>query len=126
EETFFERIGIDFDVEFDNNNDRYIQEAIGQTLSPPGTLLTNRLNLADGNHVRGTTIGISPQGNAPTSNFNIPVSQSSFAAAQVPQLGAITDPTLGGTQFGIAFLNDIDVYLLLEAVQGDVRSNIAQ
>src|SRR5690606_12107552 len=32
----------------------------------------------------------------------------------------------GGTNFGIAFLNDIDVFLLLEAVQGDIRSNVAQ
>ncbi|QDU62898.1 Type II secretion system protein D precursor [Planctomycetes bacterium Pan216] len=136
-EEFFERIGIDFDVTFDNNNDDWIiqSDPTANQLSPPGNPLplVNANNVApagpgntaraDGNHVRGVTVGRDPSGNF-LQNFNIPVSQSSFAQATVPALAGLGDTTLGGTNFGIAFLNDIDVFLLMEAVQGDRRQNL--
>lgn len=128
-EQFFERIGIDFDVEIDNNNDNYINEVATNGVSPFGRFTQARNGLPDGNHLRGVTYGIGPQGTtadgtARTGNFNIPITQSSFAAATVPAIpGLGLNPSLGGTNIGIAFLNDIDVYLLLDAVQGDARTN---
>src|SRR5262249_48658866 len=83
--------------------------------------------LNDGNHVRGVTIGIDPAtGNTAMPNFSIPFLQSSFDAATIPALTNLGATTQGGANFGIAFLNDIDVFLLLDAVQGDRRSNTLQ
>jgi general secretion pathway protein D len=126
-DAFFERIGIDFDVSIDNNNDEYIRQEQAAQVSPVGVPLqdANGLGVFDGNHVRGVTVGRNPVGTR-TSNYNIPISQSSFAAATVPTLAGLGATNLGGTNFGIAFLNDIDVFLLLEAVQGDQRSNTLQ
>ncbi|MBY0588275.1 hypothetical protein K2X85_13945 [bacterium] len=127
-DAFFERIGIDFDVSIDNNNDEYIIQQTNGQLGPPGVPPLpdgGNLGTTDGNHVRGVTIGRGPTG-ARTGNYNIPITQSSFAAATVPALAGLGATNLGGTNFGIAFLNDIDVFLLLEAVQGDQRSNTMQ
>jgi len=128
-DAFFERIGIDFDVSVDNNNDQYIVSEQNQQTNPPGTVdpLTDSMGLGtfSGNHISGVTVGRDPTG-VRTSDYRIPIRQSSFAAATVPALAGLGATNLGGTNFGIAFLNDIDVYLLLEAVQGDQRSNTMQ
>lgn len=131
DDQFGERIGVDFDVQFDNNNDRYINRVATNSVSPFGafTFLQNQnpnnTFIQDGNHLRGTTFGLQPNTNAQTAlrttNFNIPISNSSFEATRVAVAGV--SPTIGATNFGIAFLNDIDVFLLLEAVQSDRRSN---
>ncbi len=56
-----------------------------------------------------------------TSNLDIPFQQGSYA--QIAPFNAV--PNVGGT-FGIAFLSDLEVYLFMQASQGDQRSNVVQ
>src|SRR5205807_1611346 len=70
--------------------------------------------------------GLSPAGTF-TSDLDIPVSTSSFGMA-IPPFGAF--PNIpggnGGIDLGIAFLSDIQVFLFMEAAQGDQRTNVLQ
>jgi general secretion pathway protein D len=148
EEGFAERFGVDFDVRFDNNNDNFIRDqyagitgpqnvAAGAVTLDPSIVANNGLPtpagpgvLGGGNHFRGVTFGRQVDGSR-TTDFGIPVSQSAFSATGIPAISGFSFPALGtgvagGTNFGIAFLNDIDVYLLLEAAQFDARANIMQ
>jgi type II secretory pathway component GspD/PulD (secretin) len=147
-DSFFEQIGVDFDF--------FIQsDAVGQKSSlfvpnpaanqaswqPPGGGTTG--TTAGGgtavapyliNPARDHAIGRAPVvvgTNAPTNDpsapqiapgLQIPFIQSTIDAAE-NVFNAV--PNLGGT-FGIAFLSDLEVYLFLQAIQGDVRSNLVQ
>src|SRR5262249_39154450 len=55
------------------------------------------------------------------------ISNSSFARA-IPPFGAFPNSpgTDGGLSMGLAFLSDIQVFLFLEAAQGDQRTNVMQ
>jgi type II secretory pathway component GspD/PulD (secretin)/tetratricopeptide (TPR) repeat protein len=55
-------------------------------------------------------------------NLMIPFLQSSSSA--ITPFNALTSNV--GAQFGLAFLSDLEVYLFLQAVQGDTRSNLVQ
>jgi general secretion pathway protein D len=91
-----------------------------------GGFLPPQSPLTDGNHVRGVTFGRQIDGSR-TTNYGIPLSQTSFEQTPfnlVPGLAGAQG--LGGTTMGIAFLNDIDVYMLMEAVASDQRSNVMQ
>lgn len=110
-DSFFERIGIDFDV---NINDKTVGNGDlipGASYEPLGR--------------RGATVGI----NAPagvdsfpafTSDLDIPFRQDSFGVA-TPAFGG---PVQGAATFGFAILSDIEAYFLVEAAQGDSRTNI--
>jgi type II secretory pathway component GspD/PulD (secretin) len=66
-------------------------------------------------------------GNAFTSDLGIPISTNSFAAAAPPPFGGYSGAVPnGGLDVGLAFLSEIQVFLFLEAVQHDQRSNIMQ
>ncbi len=56
-----------------------------------------------------------------SSNLDIPFQQGSYSA--IAPFNAV--PNVGGT-FGIAFLSDLEVYLFMQASQGDQRSNVVQ
>jgi type II secretory pathway component GspD/PulD (secretin) len=70
---------------------------------------------------KGLISGITPAGTL-TSDLSIPVNPNSFNAA-IPNFGGYT-PGVGGLNIGLAFLSDIQVFLFMEAVAGDVRSNV--
>ena len=59
--------------------------------------------------------------------MNIPIKNSSFSMA-IPPFGAY--PNIpggnGGISLGLAFLSDIEVYMFMEAAQGDQRTNVMQ
>ncbi len=111
-DSFFERIGIDFDF---NIKDR-TGIASGSIISPPGY------------QGPSATVGIS--GN-PTSladplpdftvDLDVPFRQSSFGLTN-PQFG--NPQTVG--EFGFAILSDIEAFFLINASQGDNRANILQ
>ena len=100
-DNFFERIGVDFSIGIDNNADTIPPEDQGKS----------------------TTIGISSISPlTPTADLDVRFNQSSFTSA-VPQFGI---PDTSGGRFGLAILSDIEMFFLLEAAQGDSRTNVLQ
>jgi type II secretory pathway component GspD/PulD (secretin) len=117
-ESFFERIGVDFNVNFKTNNTVYQPQLVSQQFAPFGFI--NSFNPS-----RFIT-GLTPAGTF-TQDLNIPVNTSSFNMA-VPPFGSF--PNIpggnGGIDLGLAFLSDIQVFLFMEAAQGDMRTNVMQ
>ena len=110
-DRFFERIGIDFDFNIDDNSGL---NAIADILVPP------RGALDDGGPSVG--FGITPTG-LPTPTLDLEFKQGSFGSTR-PQFGNF-DPNTAAT-FGFAILSDIEAFFLLEAAQGDDRTNVLQ
>ena len=113
-DSFFERIGIDFDFNINDGAGLATQTSINDPLFEP--------------QQTSATVGIS--GN-PTSladplpdftvDLDIPYRNSSFGLS-TPQFGSPQD--VG--QFGFAILSDIEAFFLINASQGDSRSNVLQ
>jgi general secretion pathway protein D len=148
-DTFFERIGVDFDFNIQSN----VNEPLNMTAIPtqsngstspftaglqanpggrsqtigldnagnPGVALTQQ---ALGNNAT-TGINAAP-GTTPRNFFSIPFRQNSFGAATVPQLPGLPDPVTSAANFGFAILSDIEAYFLIQAAQGNTRSNVMQ
>jgi general secretion pathway protein D len=57
-----------------------------------------------------------------TSDLDIPFRQDSFNVTQVIPFGPAQ--VQGGLNFGFAILSDIEAYFLIEAAQGDTRTNV--
>jgi type II secretory pathway component GspD/PulD (secretin)/tetratricopeptide (TPR) repeat protein len=117
-ESFFERIGVDFNINIVNNQTKYNPQIVSQQFQPFGFINA----FTPQNFVSGLT-----PGGSFTQDLAIPINTSSFNMA-VPPFGAF--PNLpggnGGISMGLAYLSDIQVYMLLEAAQGDERSNVMQ
>ena len=109
QDNFFERIGVDFDFD--------IRDKTGFTQD-------DLVNPDSGVDVEDTniTIGLDPNGN-PTLDLDLSFSQNSFASA-IPPFGGF-DPTAAST-FGFAILSDIEAFFVVEAIQGDSRTNVMQ
>lgn len=103
-DSFFERIGVDFDFQL-NDYSRL----------PLGTL--------DDERSRSAIIGRlgTPDLTIPA-DFDIPFTQNSFGES-VPQFGGFGDPSTAAN-FGFAILSDIEVFFLIQAAKGDQRSNV--
>jgi general secretion pathway protein D len=105
-DSFFERIGIDFDMNIENRNPP------GGTLAPgdlpEGELPSSVVGLEEGAQFPGFT-----------ADLDIPFRQGSFDLA-VPQFGGFQTVS----NFGFAILSDIEAYFLINASQGDRRSNV--
>lgn len=110
-DRFFERIGIDFDFNIDDNSGL---NSIANILVPP------RGTLDDGGPSVG--FGLTPNG-TPTPTLDLEFKQGSFGSTR-PQFGNF-DPNTAAT-FGFAILSDIEAFFLLEAAQGDDRTNVLQ
>jgi general secretion pathway protein D len=100
QDNFFERMGIDFDFDIDDNVTELPRDDEG-----PSTL-----------------IGLDQDG-LPTSDLDLSFTQDSFGVA-VPQFGGFDATT--AANFGFAILSDIEVFFLLQAAEGDERSNVLQ
>ena len=100
QDDFFERMGVDFEFDIDDNVTSLPRDDSGSSV----------------------TIGLDPDG-TPTADFDISFTQGSFGA---------TPPAIGGfapgdaANIGFAILSDIEAYFLLQAAQGDQRSNVLQ
>ncbi len=155
DDNFFEQIGVDFDVSIHSNvAGRGSSFAVNPLLSAGGTGGTagtagvfggtagsggtaatagtagtgtgylinpirdhtfgNRQPLTVGRPAAGDTGNFTP-------DLQIPFTNGSYAASTVSN----TVPNVG-SNFGIAFLSDLEVYLFLTAAQGDSRSNLVQ
>jgi type II secretory pathway component GspD/PulD (secretin) len=117
-ESFFERIGIDFNINIRNDQTKYEPQIVSQQFRPFGFIN----HFSPNNFVTGLT----PAGSF-TQDLNIPIKTSSYAMS-VPPFGGY--PNLpggnGGVSLGLAFLSDIEVYMFMEAAQGDQRTNVMQ
>ena len=99
-DSFFERIGVDFDFNIDDNTPANPPEDGGPSI----------------------VIGLDPQGN-PTADLDLQFQQGSFGSA-VPAFGGY-DPG-SAASFGFAIISDIEAFFLIEAAQGDTRTNVLQ
>ncbi|QDT68162.1 outer membrane porin HofQ [Planctomycetes bacterium MalM25] len=120
-DDFFERIGIDFDM---NINDRIL--GTDEIVQTNGGAFTQEVVPGDIGRTRsGATVGVQ----APivgdlatvTADLDLPFRQGSFPVAQ-PTLGGF-NPASAAT-FGFAILSDIEAYFLINAAQGDSRTNV--
>ncbi len=104
-DRFFERIGVDFDFNVEDNS--------GQ-IAGQNPIIRDRS--------RSTSFGLDPTG-APTVDFDYQFRQGSFGST-LPQFGGFDAAT--AADFGFAILSDIEVFFLLQAAQGDDRTNVLQ
>jgi type II secretory pathway component GspD/PulD (secretin) len=117
-EAFFERIGMDFNINIVNDNTKQDPLLLTQQFQPFGFINAFRPNQF--------TTGLTPAETF-TPDLNIPVRNSSFTAA-IPPFGGFpgTIGQDGGLSVGVAFLSDIQVFMFMEAAQGDRRTNVMQ
>jgi type II secretory pathway component GspD/PulD (secretin) len=118
-EDFFERVGVNFNMNIRNESNTISYEPLltsGAYRIPPyiNKFIPDRF-----------ITGLTPAGSF-TSDLNIPIQNNTFFQS-VPPFGGYTGlPGYGGITFGLAFLSDIQLFLFLEAVSGDTRTNIMQ
>ncbi len=110
-DNFFEQIGVNFNFNIPSQ--------------------TSGVTAIGSKHIPSQVIGIDPAGAIPANgtvqNPAPPVEfrQGSFGAAAVPSFpGLNLDST--PTTFGFAILSDIEAFFLIQAFQGDTRSNVLQ
>ena len=101
-DTFFEQIGVDFDVQFDDNAPGLPQDDAGPDV----------------------TIGVTNQGSQflPTADLDIAFENNSFGIT--PAFGGFD--VNAASSIGFAILSDIEAFFFLQAVQGNNRTNIMQ
>lgn len=146
-DTFFERIGVDFDFNIQSG----VNEPLNMTAIPTqsnGSIspFATGINAVQGG--RSQTIGLDNTGNPGVALYNsgtgiggqvtgttattgqnffsIPFRQNSFGSASVPSLPGLPDPSTSAANFGFAILSDIEAYFLIQAAQGNTRSNVMQ
>jgi general secretion pathway protein D len=110
-DRFFERIGVDFDFNIDDNTG----------LNSFIDLLTNPPTGPFDDDTRSVAIGINAAG--PTQSLDLQFTQGGFGAT-TPTFGSFDAGSVG--QFGFAILSDIEAFFVLEASQGDDRTNVLQ
>jgi type II secretory pathway component GspD/PulD (secretin) len=118
-DAFYEFIGLDFNINITNHSTRYEPQLITQNFTPNGFL--------NGFDPSRFVSGLTPAKTL-TPDLNIPITNSSFGLAYPPPFGGIPGAlgADGGLSLGLAFLSDIQVFMFMEAAQGDRRANIMQ
>lgn len=106
-DNFFERIGVDFEFDIADNSN------LGVTFDPDTNLNTVKPS---------ATIGVG-QDRVPSSDLDLQFRQFSFANT-IPTIGGLAGSA--GATFGFAMLSDIEAYFVMNAAQGDLRSNVMQ
>lgn len=149
-DNFFERIGIDFDFDLDDNVgvDAFNRRVDRQTIDIDGDGIAdipdNSGRPGNGDSGNGISIGLqgAPAGtdlngdgvnDVPgssllpvplyTTDLDFQFRQGSFGST-APVIGGFNPAT--AATFGFAILSDIEAYFFLQAAQGDVRTNILQ
>lgn len=136
-DNYFERIGVNFDFEIPTYPGKKFQlfgQELGDTVVPnspgvpafPPPYTNNNVAPIDLRKNEGVTVGLSPGptgGVLYSSDLDIPFQQGSFSLA-TPQFGGYQAGA--GATLGFAILSNIEAFLLIEASQGDRRSNVLQ
>jgi type II secretory pathway component GspD/PulD (secretin) len=125
-ESWYERMGVDFNLNILTSTNKFQPQltTVDQNTGAAGTFAP----IPFINSIRnvGTTVGLTPAGTF-TPDLNVPIQNSSFNMAVPPFGGYPNTPGAdGGLSLGLAFLNDIQVYLFMEAAAGDRRVNVMQ
>jgi general secretion pathway protein D len=115
-DSFFERIGVDFDFNIEDGTGISTNVNVPNSL-PPGAVFEPPRASA--------TVGLDPGGVFPnyTVDLDLPFRQGSFGLA-TPQFGTFQGGE--GATFGFSILSDIEAFFLIEASQGDRRANVLQ
>jgi type II secretory pathway component GspD/PulD (secretin) len=113
-EDFYERIGVNFSASIATGNTKFEPQLTTGQFAPAPFINKFRPN----NFLSGAT----PAGTL-TADLDVPVTNSTFLQS-IPIFGGYNGLGSGGITMGLAFLNDIQMFLFLEAVAGDVRSHI--
>ncbi len=119
-ETFFERIGMDFslNIKTDSVTKNFEPQLMSGQFKPAGFL--------NDPSPKNVITGLTPAGTM-TPDLDIPLRSTSFGPAIPPFGGYLNSPGAnGGLSLGLAFLNDIQVFMFMEAAQGDRRFNVMQ
>lgn len=131
-DNFFERIGVNFDFNiptyaqkkfqiFGNKlTDTPVPSGSGTAWNTPGQTLN--VEPRDLRTNQSVTVGLNQQGQY-ANNLDIPFVNGSFASA-VPQFGGYS--ATNTASLGFAILSNIETYFMIEAAQGDQRSNVLQ
>jgi type II secretory pathway component GspD/PulD (secretin) len=117
-EAFYEQIGVNFDINIQNNSARFGPQLVSQQFQQIGQINNFSPN--------GFVSGLTPAGTF-TPDLSIPIKNSSFQFSN-PPFGGFPG-TLGmdgGLSVGLAFLSEIQVFMFLEAAQVDRRTNVMQ
>lgn len=117
-ESFFERIGVDFAMNIKTKSRGNFEQSLttGQFAPEPF------INSINANNV---TVGYNPTAGGFTPDLNFPVRTNSFGTG-IPPFGGYPGPGNGGLGLGLAFLNDIQVFMFMEAAAGDRRVSTMQ
>jgi type II secretory pathway component GspD/PulD (secretin) len=119
-ESFYERIGIDFNLNIKTDqNTRRFEPLLTTGQFKPGPQVND---FTPDRFISGLT----PAGTF-TSDLDIPLKTSSFGFG-IPPFGAFPGFPAGngGIDLGIAFLSDIQVFFFMEAAQGNARTHVMQ
>ncbi len=120
DEDFYEKIGVDFAMNIINKSaSKYEPTLLSGAFQAPGQIQTFQPN-----HFIS---GLTPAGTF-TSDLGFPIAASSYNLAYNNLFGGFPNNPLGngGINLGLAFLSDIQVYMLLEAAQGNNRAQVMQ
>jgi len=128
-DNFFERLGVDFDFDINDNIDRPFQ-VFGRADPAASTAYTTTLtanqgparDVLDRDNDKSVTVGLGLP-DVFSADLDIPFRQGSFQMA-VPQFGGFAADA--GAQIGFAILSDIEAFFFINAAQGDRRSNVLQ
>ncbi|MGL6075105.1 MAG: hypothetical protein ACRC8S_13175 [Fimbriiglobus sp.] len=117
-ESFFERIGVDFAMNIKTKGTSGFERSLttGQFRPEP---FINDIN------ANNVVTGWNPTAGGFTSDLDVPVRPNSFGFG-VPPFGGYNGPGNGGLGLGLAFLNDIQVFMFMEAAAGDRRVSTMQ
>jgi type II secretory pathway component GspD/PulD (secretin) len=118
-EAFFEFMGVNFDVNINTPTSRRELDLVNSAFVQQPFVNRNLSNL-------NTITGLTPAGTL-TPDLNIPIKNTSFGFATPPFGGYPgTFGADGGVSLGLAFLSEIQVFMFMEAAQGDRRTQIMQ
>ncbi len=117
-DSFFERIGIDFDFNIEDGGGVGVQDLVndGATFEPTRPSATVGIT--------SSTTGITDALPEFSVDLDVPFRNSSFGLT-TPQFGG-TNATTPIGEFGFAILSDIEAFFLINASQGDTRANVLQ
>jgi len=106
-DNFFERIGVDFAFDIQDN-------------TAPDVVGANSTRDISGSP--SVTVGLD-QGGELTPDLDLSFTQASFNNT-LPTIGGLAGTA--GAQFGFAMLSDIEAFFVMNAAQGDLRTNVMQ
>lgn len=125
-ESWFERMGLDFSMNIKTHTTSFEPQL---TTIDPNTGFAGVFRpvpFINDINAKGVTVGLTPAGTF-TPDLDVPIRPRNFQMAIPPFGGYPNMPGQnGGIALGLAFLNDIQVYMFMEAAQGDRRVNVMQ